>query len=91
MYGYFANKNKHSLIIKNIHKNMAIYLKNRKINERISAPESKTKSRDWKVNWPKICEILAPHILNYYVAKSCCDIVTLSFVCGFDTKIKEEE
>ena len=30
MYGYFANKSKHWLIVKNIHKNMAIYLKNRK-------------------------------------------------------------
>ena len=30
MYGYFANKSKHRLIVKNIHKNMAIYLKNRK-------------------------------------------------------------
>ena len=29
MYGYFANKSKHRLIIKNIYKNMAIYLKNR--------------------------------------------------------------
>ena len=27
MYGYFANKNKHRLIVKNIYKNMAIYLK----------------------------------------------------------------
>ena len=27
MYGYFANKSKHRLIVKNIHKNMAIYLK----------------------------------------------------------------
>ena len=32
MYGYFANKSKHRLIVKNIHKNMAIYLKNRKGN-----------------------------------------------------------
>ena len=31
MYGYFANKSKHRLIVKNIHKNMAIYLKNRTI------------------------------------------------------------
>ena len=30
MYGYFANKSKHRLIVKNIYKNMAIYLKNRK-------------------------------------------------------------
>ena len=29
MYDYFANKNKHWLIVKNRHKNMAIYLKNR--------------------------------------------------------------
>ena len=31
MYDYFANKNKHRLIVKNIYKNMAIYLKNRTI------------------------------------------------------------
>ena len=31
MYGYFANKSKHRLIIKNMYKNMAIYLKNRRI------------------------------------------------------------
>ena len=30
MYGYFANKSKHRLIVKNIYKNMTIYLKNRK-------------------------------------------------------------
>ena len=30
MYDYFANKNKHRLIVKNIHKNMIIYLKNQK-------------------------------------------------------------
>ena len=30
MYDYFVNKNKHRLIVKNEHKNMAIYLKNRK-------------------------------------------------------------
>ena len=29
MYGYFANKSKHKLIVKNIYKNMTIYLKNR--------------------------------------------------------------
>ena len=29
MYGYFANKSKHRLIVKNIYKKMAIYLKNR--------------------------------------------------------------
>ena len=33
MYGYFANKNKYRLIVKNIYKNMTIYLKNRKKNE----------------------------------------------------------
>ena len=32
MYGYFANKSKHRLIVKNIHKNMTIYLKNRSKN-----------------------------------------------------------
>ena len=31
MYDYFANKSKHGLIVKNIYKNMAIYLKNRKL------------------------------------------------------------
>ena len=30
MYGYFTNKSKHRLIIKNKHKYMAIYYKNRK-------------------------------------------------------------
>ena len=30
IYDYFANKSKHKLIIKNKHKNIAIYLKNRK-------------------------------------------------------------
>ena len=34
MYGYFANKRKHMLIVKNRHKNMTIYLKNRKYNTR---------------------------------------------------------
>ena len=29
MHDYFANKNKHRLIVKNVYKNMAIYLKNR--------------------------------------------------------------
>ena len=29
IYGYFANKSKHRLIVKNIYKKMAIYLKNR--------------------------------------------------------------
>ena len=29
IYGYFANKSKHRLIVKNIHKNMTIYLKSR--------------------------------------------------------------
>ena len=29
MYDYFANKGKQRLIVKNRHKNMAIYLKNR--------------------------------------------------------------
>ena len=31
MYDYFANKSKHRRIVKNIYKNMAIYLKNRKL------------------------------------------------------------
>ena len=31
MYGHFANKNKHRLIVKNKYKNMTIYLKNRKL------------------------------------------------------------
>ena len=35
MYSYFANKSKHRLIVKNIYKNMAIYLKNRKYNGRV--------------------------------------------------------
>ena len=30
MYDYFANKSKYRLIVKNIYKNIAIYLKNRK-------------------------------------------------------------
>ena len=29
MYGYFTNKNKHMLLVKNKHKYMAIYYKNR--------------------------------------------------------------
>ena len=29
MYDYFANKSKYRLIVKNIYKNMAFYLKNR--------------------------------------------------------------
>ena len=33
MYGYFANKSKRRLIVKNIYKNMAIYLKNRFLNK----------------------------------------------------------
>ena len=33
MYGYFANKSKHRLIVKNIYINMAIYLKNRIYND----------------------------------------------------------
>ena len=32
MYGYFANKRKYKLIVKNIYKNMIIYLKNRRKN-----------------------------------------------------------
>ena len=32
MYGYFTNKSKYRLIVKNIYKNITIYLKNRKIN-----------------------------------------------------------
>ena len=36
MYGYFANKSKHRLIVKNIYKNMAIYLKNRCNNDNTS-------------------------------------------------------
>ena len=34
MYDYFANKSKHRLIVKNMHKNMAIYLKNRNLYEK---------------------------------------------------------
>ena len=42
MYGYFANKSKHRLIVKNIYKNMAIYLKNRKINKKIATVKKNT-------------------------------------------------
>ena len=33
MYDYFANASKHKLIVKNRHKNITIYLKNRFIFE----------------------------------------------------------
>ena len=38
MYDYFTNKNKHRLIIKNKHKYMAIYYKNRYRNQKNKKP-----------------------------------------------------
>ena len=46
MYDYFANKSKHRLIVKNIYKSMAIYLKNRpKTGKKKKSALSNNKSR----------------------------------------------